>query len=291
MLLPSVLVAREIEWFSAVGANNLTSLGMAMDGGYQFELGVFEGAFVPTISNKEQWAANWRPAQRVDYNPGIDAFDSSYQVADNEPPFNAGKNAYIWGWRVDAANSEWILFRAESWTWPVSDIFNPNALEWDAVEATAVIGTIDPDGVPFLMQSAAVTDAASPTTTWDQWQAKHLAGETLDGPQDDPDKDGTPNLLEFVFDTDPLTATPPPQTPVNLIEDGGDRFLQISIPRRIEHAADLWVEVSPDLTAWQSGSLHTQVVADDLGGLVVRDSTPLSPSAAARFMRLKATLP
>ncbi|HSP42841.1 MAG TPA: hypothetical protein VLO11_08225 [Luteolibacter sp.] len=287
----SPLAARQIKWASDPSVTNLTSDNSSMDDGFQFELGVFEGSFVPTLSNKDEWAANWRPAKRVDYNPATQAFDGEFLVENNDPPFTIDKPAYVWGWRLAGNAAEWILFRDATWNWPEVDPFPGFSLEWDASEATAIIGDIDATGSPFLMKSAAVTGAASPTTTWEQWQAKQLAGEPQNGPQDDPDEDGTPNLLEFVFDTDPLTATPPPQTPVTMIEDGGDSFLQISIPRRIEHAAELSVEVSPDLAAWQSGPLHTQVVADDLDGLVVRDLTPLSPSAPARFMRLKATLP
>ncbi len=287
LILP--LGASEISWFSGFEATNLASDDSPMDAGFQFELGVFEGSFIPTLSNKDQWAANWRPAQRVDYSPATQSFDGVFTVENNDPPFTIGKPVYVWGWRLAGNAAEWILFRDTIWTWPEAAFGFPEY--WEASEASAIIGEINETGSPFLMKSAAVTGAASPTTTWDQWQAKELAGEPLNGPQDDPDEDGTPNLLEFVFDTDPLTVTPPSPTPVTLVEDGGDRFLQIAIPRRIEHATELAVEVSPDLTAWQSGSLHTQVVADDVDGLVVRDLTPLSPSVPARFMRLKAMLP
>jgi len=290
-LSTSPLGASEIQWYSAFEATNLASDASPMDASFQFELGVFEGSFVPTLTNKGQWAANWRPAERADYDPVTQAFDSIFVVEDNQTPFAVGKPAYVWGWRMGASGAEWILFRAPSWTWPEADEFPFFSIEWDAADATAIIGEIGGPGDPFLMKSAAVTGVASPATTWEQWQAKFLDGEPLDGPNDDPDLDGTPNLLEFVFGTDPLAAGPPPQTPVSVVTVGDDRFLQISIPRRVEHSVDLTVEVSSDLVTWNSGPSHTLGVADDVDALVVRDLTPFSSSVPVRFMRLQASLP
>ena len=293
LILTTPLVADEIDWFSDFQAVNRTSNGAPMDAAFQFELGVFEGSFVPTLANQTQWAANWRAAQRVDYNPLTQAFDGNLDVTDNDPPFTAGKVAYIWGWRLNGADTEWILLRADSWNWPAPDPFNPFPpfpLQWSAAEATAVIGEVNASGVPFLMKSAAVTGAASPTTTWPQWRTKFL-GVTSNGPNDDPDMDGTPNLLEFVFATNPLAPEPPALTPLEVVADGGDRFLQIAIPRRAEHAAVLTVQVSSDLTTWNSGPLHTVTVVDEVEHLVVRDLTPLTPTQPRRFMRLQATLP
>lgn len=277
--------ARNVYWYS-VSAANLDSAGAAMSGGFSFELGVFQGDFVPCAANRDQWAANWVPAQRVAYHATDQRFTGGFTVTANPPPFTVGKAAYVWGFIGGTASSEWILFRAPDWTWPQPDPLNPVPLFWNAADATPVAGTIHAAGTPFLMQSAAVTDAASPPTTWDQWRAAELAGEPLDGPNDDPDRDGTDNLLEFVFGTPPTRAGPPPQMPVALA--GG--FLQVTIPRRIDHPALLTVETSPDLTAWAAGPGATVVVADGPAALVVRDLTPLGPGVPRRFMRLRADL-
>jgi len=287
----SPLGAREIQWYCDSSSVNLTSDGSAMDAGFQFELGVFDNSFSPTMLNMEDWAANWRPAQRVDYNPASQFFDSEHTVSDNDPPFIWGQDAYIWGWRINGNQTEWILFRDTTWNWPEADPFNFTPLDWNAKDATPVIGWIDADGSPFLMKSDAVSGAASPATSWEQWRGKELAGEPLDGPNDDPDKDGTPNLLEFVFATDPLAPGAPVDTPVEVVTVGDDRFAQITIPRRVEHPAVLTVEVSSDLTVWNSGPAHTLTVSEVADEWIVRDLTPLSPSAPARFMRLKAMLP
>ena len=129
------------------------------------------------------------------------------------------------------------------------------------------------------------------STTWEQWQFTELAGEALNGPNDDPDQDGTPNLLEYVFGTSPLQAGAPTATPVEIVTLAGQRFLQITIPRRSDHPAELTVEVSSDLTKWDAGPAATEVVSDTPAALVVRDLTPLDDATPQRFMRLRAELP
>ena len=290
LVMAAVAHAQQINWFCEEGFTNRISDGAAMDGAFQFELGVFEGDFEPSSLNMDQWAANWRPAQRTEYDESIAAFDAVWQVESNEAPFTVGKPVYIWGWRVGPSGSEWILLTNTSWTWlDVEDIFA--SLYCNVADATAIIGEIDPYSVSFLMKSAAVTGVASPPTSWLQWQAKALANESLNSPHDDPDQDGAENLLEFVFGTDPKTAKAPVATPISFVTVGPDRFLQITIPRRIDHTANLFVEVSSDMQTWHSGPAHTETVADDVAALVVRDLTPLSPAAPKRFMRLRAVVP
>lgn len=279
--------AETIYWFSDAGKTNLDSTGTPMDGAYRFELGVFNGSFVPTLANMAEWAAKWNAAKRTSYNAANKKFAGTFTVTNNTAPFVSGKPAYVWGFRGDALNGEWILFRLSSWTWPVPNPMNPFGLDWNAGSATAVIGQIDADGNPFLMQSAAVTNAAPPSTTWTQWKAEFLAGEPLNGKDDDPDRDGSSNLLEFVFGTTPTSAGAPVATPVELA--GG--HLQITVPRRIDHVAVLTVEVSSDLTNWHSGPAHTEVVDDGIAALIVRDLTALDASHPQRFMRLSASIP
>jgi hypothetical protein len=262
-----------------------------MDHAFRFELGVFEGTFDPAVADRELWAQNWRPAQRVVYNATAENFSAEYVVENNVPPFTAGKQAYIWGFRGDALSGEWILLTDVSWTWP--EPVDPNAfpppfpLDWLADDATPILGEINASGSPFLMKSAAVTNAAPPATTWEQWRQEFLTDEPLDDPDDDPDLDGTPNLLEFVFGSDPLTTNAPIATPVTLVSG----HAVITIPRRIDHQAILTVEVSGDLVTWNSGPTHVEILSDGLAALVARDLTPLGPANPKRFIRLKAALP
>jgi hypothetical protein len=281
------LKAERITWFSPAAAVNHTSAGVPMDAGFRFELGVFNGSFVPLPSNKEQWAQNWRPAMRTSYDAGAKAFNDLHEIWDNLAPFTVGKPAYVWGFRGDALAGEWVLFRAPSWTWPAVNPLNPEPPAWNAAAATPVIGQINASGIPFLMKSAAVTNAAPPTTTWEQWRADHLTAEALDEPGDDPDRDGMTNLLEFVFGTAPGTANAPVATPASLVTG----HVTIVIPRRIDHQATLIVEVSGNLTDWYSGPAQTETVSNTVASLVVRDLTPLDTPNPKRFIRLRAELP
>ena len=275
-----------ISWNSDANAVTLTSSGSAMDGDFRFEIGVFSGSFVPTSSNMASWAANWNPAQRTSYNASTKRFASSITPLNNTSPFTIGKTAYVWGFKGDASSSEWILFRAPTWTWPDADTYPPDSQSWFAKNATPVIGSINSSGNPVLMTSAAVTNATPPATLFAQWQADYLTGEPLNGPNDDPDKDGMPNLLEFIFGTFPKTAGAPVATPVTLVSG----HLQITVPRRIDRTATLTVEVSDNLLDWNSGTSFTEVVDDGLSALVVRDLTAIDVSHPQRFMRLRAAV-
>ena len=275
--------AETIKWFSPAAATNLTGTGVPMSAAFNFELGVFSGTFVPTASNVAQWSANWVPAQRVSYNGPNKRFDGQFTVVNNTAPFTVGKAAYVWGFQTGAAASEWILFRNSDWTWPAPNPMNPFGVDWDATTATALIGTVDASGSPFLMKSAAMT-------TWQQWRDSELVGEPLNSPNDDPDQDGRTNLLEFVFGTPPRQAGAAPATSVEIVTSNSQQFQQITLPRRMDHLATLTVQVSPDLTSWASGPAATSVISNTPAALVTRDLTPLGSGAPKRFVRLKAEL-
>ncbi len=271
--------------------SNGTSL---MDGGFHFELGVFKDGFVPTSVNTAQWASHWQKADRCSYQASTKSFGSDYEIFDNEDPFTSGANAYVWGFRGGESSGEWILFRHTAWNWPQLEPPGPPGfpLQWSATSANAVIlGSIHSSGSPWLMQSAAVTNSSPPSTSWLQWQSEELAGTPLNGPNDDADGDGISNLIEFVFGTAPKTANTPVATPSSILDLSGQRHLQISIPRRRDHPATLVVEVSSDLSIWNSGASYTQVVSDGAAALVVRDLTPISPGFPKRFMRMRAIPP
>jgi hypothetical protein len=129
----------------------------------------------------------------------------------------------------------------------------------------------------------------------DGWQVQFFG---LDSPQAaparDPDSDGTNNLLEFAFGSNPCVGETPPALTIGRLE--GDH-LTITFPRR-KDVADLTyvVEVSSDLETWDCGPIHTEeVAAVDIDAtfelVTVRDLTPLS-AVPHRFIRIRInTLP
>jgi hypothetical protein len=281
----------QIFYESDPGAVNLTSDGQPMGSDFHFEIGVFTGTFVPTAANVGEWATYWRSAQRSPYSTVSKRFADSFEVTENTAPFTIGKTAYIWGFRGDAGAGEWILFRAPSWTWPGPTGFPPVFYQWFASEATAVIGSINPTGSPYLMKSVSVNNAAPPSTSWAEWQGELLGGVALSAPGDDPDKDGISNLIEYVFGSSPVQANPPQPTSLSITEIAGQRYLQLSIPRRVDRSASLTVEVSDDMIQWNSGAGVTTVVESGPANWVVRDLEAIDQSRPKRFMRLKAALP
>ena len=280
--------AENIQWFSNTGGINLDSSGQPMDAGFAFELGVFSGGFVPTMDNLASWDAHWVPAQTTPYETASSRFDSVFSVSGNAPPFVAGTAGWIMGKKSTPTGTEKILFRRPSWTWPTASFGSPTGPNWSVngdENIEVVIGSVNGGGTPFLMQSGVVRDFA-------QWRELRLAGESLDGPGDDPDGDGVPNLLEFVFDTDPQDAASRVVATGELVDHDGGQHMQLAIPRKRTHLAHLVVQVSSDLVDWDEGPAFTEIVADSPGEWIVRDRTAVSGAPdGRRFIRLKAGLP
>jgi hypothetical protein len=101
----------------------------------------------------------------------------------------------------------------------------------------------------------------------------------------DDDGDGLANLIEFSLGTDPSTASTLPIT--SQITSGHLEFT-LQQPAGITGVTTT-VEVSGDLSTWQSGAGHTQVLSDTSSAatrtLVVRDEH----AGLRRFMRLRVT--
>lgn len=274
-----------LAWFSTPQATNFDSTGAPMNSGFQFQVGVFKNGFQPTALNTAQWLTHWQAAATVNYAETSKRFDGIFTVDNNLAPFSSGAQGWVFGRRDTVTGSEWILFRSTSWTWPSPNPMSPFTIDWSAAQATTVVlGQINPSGSPFLMRSAAVT-------SWDQWRAAQLAGQSLDGPSDDPDGDGVTNLLEYAFGSSPTQPGPAPLTPATLVWVDGKRYLQISVPRRSDRQVTWVVEVSGDLVQWHSGPAVTQVVTQTPDALVVRDLVAYEPPTTRRFMRVRASLP
>ncbi|MBK1828349.1 hypothetical protein [Haloferula rosea] len=271
-----------ISWFSDPGRVNLTSHGTAMGTDFDFELGVFSAGFEPTAFNRGSWLNHWTAAQSTSYSAVDSRFVALHSVAGNLPPFVVGAEAWIFGRRDGPTGTEWILFRHPSWTWPAPNPLSPFPLEWNASAATIVMaGDLDADGMPHLMKSEEVQD-------FSQWRVLALSGEPLNGSDDDPDRDGVENVIEFLAGTDPQNANSLPGAQPSIIGNGGG-FLQVDYSLRLDRLAAWTVEVGSDLVGWESGDDEVEVTAGG-AGVLARDLTPRS-GASRRFMRLRVLLP
>jgi len=146
-------------------------------------------------------------------------------------------------------------------------------------------------GVPAFHAGSGMLRPATPFEQWQLGEFPQEAGNpytepTLWGAEADPSGDGTTNLLKYALNLDPLSA-PANQLPQAEINSEG--YLQISIPRNPDaNDVAFLVEVSGDLSAWQSGENHTVIVSNAPSLLVVRDATLFSETGR-RFMRLSVT--
>jgi len=308
-LLAMALVAgladgRQIDWFSDAHSVHRQSSGLALDESFRFELGVFAGSFVPTVANIDQWAAHWVAAQRVAYVPAVAPFEGTgsfagfYQVTTNPAPFSAGKKAYIWGFNRDYQDAQWILLSDSAWTWPLADPFNPLALEWNVAAASGpgevILGSVNPTGAPFLIETAVVAVASPPPTSWHQWRsdsfdAEALADPLTSGPTADPDGDGLSNLEEYAYATPPMAAAPRASVTGSVLTIEPDQFLALTVPLRPDRAVAVEVGVSDDLVLWDFAAANTVLVSESPAGVTFRSADPLA-SQPRQFLRARLTL-
>jgi chitinase len=127
---------------------------------------------------------------------------------------------------------------------------------------------------------------AAPPSPYTAWFASIPWAAADSSPTADPDADGLPNLLEYAFGSNPLSAASasPPSLQVSGLN------LQVSFLRA---RADLTYEVqaSSDLSSWQTIATNPGSVSASTP-VTVTDTLDLSVSAnPRRFLRLKITTP
>lgn len=197
-LLLQPALSTSISWFDAEGDVIVNPTGTALSSAYIFELGTF-GSFVPTASNIDQWAANWKVFDRAQagdgWNSATGYFTSNAQLLETGTPglgqsgfsgqtFQSGEAAYLWVYNaLDLVQtSHWALVRdntgsgvvSPSWVMPTADDNSFDSSDWDLFEANvAVFGMVNgvqgggdytpisnPGGVAWL-QLAAVPEPGS----------------------------------------------------------------------------------------------------------------------------------
>ena len=141
--------------------------GSYLDGGYTFELGVFDEGFVPNGKNTSEWVASWNVFDAIvtndeDTNDSVSSntytgsdtitFDRHSESLDAavDPTFEFSQTnqAYVFVRNSDqtVAGSEWLLYTNEEWLFPFVAEENHNRLlvEWLVEDGTqAVFGGIN----------------------------------------------------------------------------------------------------------------------------------------------------
>lgn len=178
---------------------------------------------------------------------------------------------------------------------PASALALDRILLANTVSALPPAGSTDtgpaesPMGLPLL-------ESPDPYATWlaTHFTPAQLADDSLRsnlwGPKADPDKDGIPNLLEFVLGGHPLIPGTASSLALDIVQENGQAYLRLSVVRNPEAGGiPLRVETTanPGTAEWSSGDGHTFTEVDSSTLLRVRDGVPLLPGAS-RFMRLTA---
>jgi len=115
---------------------------------------------------------------------------------------------------------------------------------------------------------------------------EEFTGQT--GKDDDPDKDGISNLLEFVFVLDPTKSDPEFSMP-KLSRESGDLLLTYTVTKFLD-GIEIKVQVSDNLIEWTDAgeSVSVEMIAEDetIGTYEARLDSAITDGALKRFMRL-----
>lgn len=282
------LHSAEISWRSTVFQDGETSQGAPLTSSWTFHLGFFGASFAPSSANTTQWGQNWTTVDVSSYSDSFSRFVGVWEDDGSVPNHTKG---YIWGFNRGSASREWILMSASDWTWPLppSSPIDPTGGEvvWDVDSANQVIvGQVNQGGVH--MRTASVS-GESPLLEGDFWlrlyfNASELQDGDVSGFSADPDGDGSTNLEEFAFGTDPREIDSP-----EVCATVSSGFLEFTV-ERAEKVGVIYVgQVSSDLEGWAEGSSHVLLVNEASQSLTYRDLTPLSASSR-RFGRVRVVL-
>lgn len=129
-----------------------------------------------------------------------------------------------------------------------------------------VTATLSDDGNGLV--SLEVTEVAPPTTGFEDWAAANgLTAGVDDGPAQDPDFDGVPNLLEFVLGGDPLASDSTVLPQATITPD--DFVFTFSRSDDSEAEVALTFEWSTSLETWNDVPLGTSSSGPDGNGVAV----------------------
>lgn len=280
-LLVVPVFAGGIRWGNELGSTAIDSQGASLDSSWTFYLGYFEGGYAPNAANSAEWSNKWTTLDVSGYSSSSGLFG---KVWDNDGA-SAGRKGYIWGVNRNLPSNEWILFTASGWVVPVDNPLNPDSNWFTSDAETIVAGSI----TGSQLQTAVVA-GEPPLLSGEDWLQLNFneaerSNPLVAGWSADPDHDGRNNLEEFAFGTNPSR---PDQVCVEV--EVVSSFLQFSCQRARAVKALYYGQVSADLTSWSEGPSFVALQSGSPNALVYRDLTPISPSARARFGRVRVSL-
>ncbi len=184
--------------------------------------------------------------------------------------------------------------------------FHPGAGANQAVHAVAVQG----DGKIFIAgdftsynettqnRIARLTGVAGPIGegAYADWVAAHFepGEEGISGPEQDPDGDGIPNLLEYAFNGDPRVAFDTTLPALETVVENGDRHLRISFVRIDADDIIYQVQASTNLSGWtEIWNSSDHPYSGPSGGSVIEEVVDLAhtvSSPGSRFLRVVVVL-
>jgi len=160
---------------------------------------------------------------------------------------------------------------------------------------TITIIVTAPDGTTTRSYSVTVTQI----NPYGSWTLSEMLTPANSGKLDNPDNDGSPNLLEYAFGTMPLASEPGPLiVSVGTIVQRGTPYLQISagpvytgiFARRLDYLSAGLIytpQFSNDMISWSNSTDLPAVLAND--GVVQAVSVPFP--ANKTFFRVSVSLP
>lgn len=269
-----------IEWSSDPNATNRQSDGLTpLDADFKFELGTFEG-ITPDGSNLGKWQEAWRSFGDAVYNPAQARFSNTRSLASNAAPFTTSTRIYIWGRDGLKPGSEWILIGKPTWKWPVANTGGPPPFpERYLVAATSdpdvILGSVNSGG--FHMQTA----VADFDLNYGQWISFEFNEGEASGADEDFDRDGLSNYLEFALGSDPKARDAPFEVALN-------SEFEIKIPRKPGRAVKWVLKRSDNLSDFMEMAEGFEITIDEPTRLVFKVTGTF---AGRQFFRVDAVTP
>jgi hypothetical protein len=117
-----------------------------------------------------------------------------------------------------------------------------------------------------------------------------IADPLVSGSYADPDLDGIVTLMEYALGLDPRGRNLSGLPAGTIVDDAGTSYLALTF-QRFQKALDLTyhLEISPDLLTWTESPTLIDLIIDNGDGtetVTIRDSVPIGPLNAQRFIRL-----